>query len=226
MRLSVDCTRHNVKRMNRIKELREKAGLTQAALGDRAGTTAATIQRLETGQRQLTQKWANIIAHALSIEVTEIFGNIIPAHRTGLKVLGMVQAGVWRESETMDEEPFPPLPIAPDPRFQEEAQFALMVRGKSMNKIIKSGEFIVCVSWREIRRGPRDGDLVVVERRRDGLVEATVKRVQLKGQKLYLMPESTDPRWQTPLELQLDSSLENDEIVVTALVIGRYEPLG
>lgn len=211
--------------MNRIKELREQAGLTQAGLADIAGTTAATIQRLESGQRQLTQKWATVLARALGIEITEIFGNIIPAHRTGLKVLGMVQAGVWRENDTIDEEKHPPLPIAPDPRFQADAQFALMVRGESMNKIIKNGEFIVCVSWREIRRGPRHDDLVVVERRRDGLVEATVKRVQLNGQKLYLMPESTDPRWQTPIELQLDGSLENDEIVVTALVIGRYQPL-
>ena len=189
------------------------------------GTTAATVQRLETGKRKLTQEWAEALAPALRVHVDEVFGNILPIAKNGIPVLGDVQAGVWREIDTVDEEKYPPLPLSPDPRYHERAQFALMVRGESMNKVFPPGQFIVCVRWSEINRGPRDGDLVVVERRRDGLIEATVKRVAIKGQKLYLMPESTDPRFQTPIEIQLDGSIANDEIVLTALVIGRYEQI-
>lgn len=211
--------------MNRIKELREKAGFSQYKLADLVGTTAATIQRIETGKRPLSEKWARAIADALGLQVAEIFGNILPANPIGIQVIGEVAAGVWKEHEQVDEQKYPPVPIAFDPRYQPETQFALYVRGESMNLTIGNGEFAICVQWREIGRGPRDGDLVVVERRRDGLVESTIKRVMIKAQKLFLMPESSDPKWQTPLELELPGGLENDEIVLVALVIGRYQPL-
>lgn len=211
--------------INRIRQLRLEKGLSQDALAELVGTTGPTIQRLESGKRQLTQTWATRISEHLGVEVAEIFGNILPVAEPGLPVLGEVQAGVWREAETADDERHPSIPLAPDPRFPSDKQFALLVRGESMNLVFPPGQFIICVSWTEIQRQPRDGDLVVVERRRHGLVEATVKRVRYQQNKLFLMPESSDPKWRDPIELGLDGSTENDEIIVTALVIGRYELL-
>jgi repressor LexA len=212
--------------MNRIRELRLQKGLTIDKLAELIGTTGATIQRLETGNRQLTEKWAHKISHGLGVQITELFGSILPVSEAGLPVLGEVQAGVWKEVETTDEQKYPNIPISADPRYPGTEQYALLVRGESMNKIFAPGEFVVCVRWAQIGRGPRDGDLVVVERRRDGLIEATCKRVRIQSNKLYLMPESTDPKWQNPIELELDGSFANDEIVVTGLVIGRYQQLG
>ena len=83
--------------MNRIKELRAIHNLTQAQLAERLGTTDATIQRLETGKRQLTQRWAEQIAGTLGLDVTEVFGKILPVSTAGLSVIGEVQAGVWRD---------------------------------------------------------------------------------------------------------------------------------
>lgn len=53
--------------MNRIREIREAQGLTQEQLAERAGTTAATISRLETQTRQLTLDWMRRIAQALRV---------------------------------------------------------------------------------------------------------------------------------------------------------------
>lgn len=53
--------------MNRIRELREKAGLSAERLADRVGTTQATISRLETGARRLTVSWMRRIADALQV---------------------------------------------------------------------------------------------------------------------------------------------------------------
>lgn len=209
--------------MNRIKELRAIYNLTQAQLAERLGTTDATIQRLETGKRQLTQRWAEQIAGVLGVDVTEVFGKILPVSTAGLSVIGEVQAGVWREIDVVDEPRHPPLPIGPDPRYLEARQFALLVQGESMNRVFAPGCFIVCVSWTDVARQPREGDIVVVERRRDGMVETTVKRIAVQNRKLVLMPDSTDPRFQNPIELE--GSLERDEIVITALVVGRYEQL-
>jgi transcriptional regulator with XRE-family HTH domain len=215
--------RWNLASMNRIRELRESRGLTLAQLADRVGTSHATIQRLEAGKMRLTQDWADKISAALKVQFSEIFGDIVPAAMSGLSVLGEVQAGVWREVEAADEPKYPPLPIGSDPRYSGKNQFALVVRGESMNRVVHDGAYIVCVSWADLGRAPRDGDLVVVERRRDGLVETTIKRIKLQDQSILLVPDSNDPRWQTPIVL--DGGLENDEIVITALVIGKYETL-
>jgi transcriptional regulator with XRE-family HTH domain len=209
--------------MNRIKELRLERRLTQAQLAEMIGTTDATVQRLETGRRQLTERWAVQIATVLGVDVSEVFGQILPATASGLHVLGEVQAGVWRENDVLDEPKHPPLPLGPDPRYQGKTQFALLVQGESMNKVFNPGTFIVCVSWADIGRQPREGDIVVVDRRRDGMVETTVKRIAVQNRKLVLMPDSTDPRFQSPIELE--GSLERDEIVITALVVGRYQQL-
>lgn len=210
--------------MNRIKQLREERGLTLAQLAEVVGTSHATIQRLEKTKMQLTQGWAERIARALEVPIAEIFGEFVPAVTGGLLVLGEVQAGIWREAEVADEPKHPPLPIGPDSIYAGKKQFALRVRGTSMNRIVQDGAYIVCVSWADLGRSPRDRELVVVERRRDGLVETTMKRILVQNRKVFLVPDSDDPRWQSPIEL--DGGLENDEIVITALVVGKYERLG
>lgn len=209
--------------MNRIKDLRTERGLTQTQLADQIGTTSATIQRLETGKRQLTQRWAEKISSVLGVEVSSLFGNILPTTNAGLSVIGEVQAGVWKEVDVVDEPKHPALPIGPDPRYPNISQFALLVQGTSMNKIFAPGTFIVCAAWAEIGRDPREGDIVVVERRRDGMVETTVKKISFQNNKLVLMPESTDPRFQAPIELE--GNIDRDEIAITGLVVGRYEQL-
>lgn len=207
--------------MNRIKELRTERNLSQEELGERVGTSGPTIQRLETGKRELTHKWAIKISDALGVELPEIFGKIIPAASQGLKVAGEVQAGVWREVDAVDENKYPPINMGPDPRFPPASQFAVLVQGTSMNRLFPPGSFIVCVEWATVGRDPKDGDIVVVERRRDGMVESTVKKVGVLNKKLVLMPSSTDPRWQDPIELDGDS--DREEIAIAGLVVGKYQ---
>ena len=209
--------------MNRIRHIRAEKGLSTTQLGKLVGTSHATISRLETGEMQLTQQWAERIAKALGIHLAEVFGDIVPAQPAGLPVLGEVAAGVWREAELADEPKESHLPIGNDPLYPNVRQFALRVAGESMNRIVHDGAYIVCVSWPELGRLPRESDLVVVERRRDGLVETTVKRIRTIDNQVCLVPDSDDPRWQKPIPLE--GGLENDEIVITALVIGKYERL-
>lgn len=66
--------------MNRIKELREAAGLSQEALGFQIGSDKATISRLESGSRKLTQERMIAIAQALGCAP----GDLIAARGLGL----------------------------------------------------------------------------------------------------------------------------------------------
>ncbi|MEE8294127.1 MAG: helix-turn-helix transcriptional regulator [Sphingomonadales bacterium] len=96
---------------SRIREIRKNKGLTLQDVADRAGTTAQTIGRLETGTRTLSLKWINRISKALEVEGAtllalpeqgdiEIFGEI---NRTGLiskKSNGTVSARLFAKEPT------------------------------------------------------------------------------------------------------------------------------
>ena len=57
---------------SRIREIRRGKGLTLQDVADRAGTTAQTIGRLETGMRTLSIKWVQRIAEALDTDPGEL----------------------------------------------------------------------------------------------------------------------------------------------------------
>lgn len=57
---------------NRIREFRERAGLSQAALGAKVHTGQSQIDRLEKGERRLTVDWLTRIAAALEIEPNDL----------------------------------------------------------------------------------------------------------------------------------------------------------
>ncbi len=138
-------------------------------------------------------------------------------------VVGTVQAGVWRETGAGDGVSHATLPIRPDLRYPRARQFALKVVGSSMNKVFPDGQYVICIRWADLGRELRDGDIVVVERRRDGMIETTLKRARIRGDATEFVPESTDAKHQTPIVLDIHS--DHDEIAVTGLAIGRYEPL-
>ncbi len=58
--------------MNRIKQIRTRLGMSQAALAEKADTSAAQIQRLESGERRLTEEWMRRIAEALSVRPADL----------------------------------------------------------------------------------------------------------------------------------------------------------
>jgi transcriptional regulator with XRE-family HTH domain len=60
---------------NRIRELRERAGLSQAQLAELVGTTQAQIARLEKGERRLTVDWMARIARALMLRPSDLLPN-------------------------------------------------------------------------------------------------------------------------------------------------------
>jgi transcriptional regulator with XRE-family HTH domain len=61
--------------MNRIRELRDAAGLTQQDLAGRVGTSSVQIGRLEKGERRLTLEWLHKISQALECSPAELISN-------------------------------------------------------------------------------------------------------------------------------------------------------
>lgn len=57
---------------NRIRELRKKAGLTQAELGAMVGLHQTQIANLENGERNLTFDWGRRIAKAMGLNFADL----------------------------------------------------------------------------------------------------------------------------------------------------------
>ena len=93
---------------NRLKELRDLAGLSMQALADRVGTTAPQINKLEKGERRLTLDWMTRLASALGIEPKDLLP-APPRARTA------AAAGTDRPLLGGEAAPGPPLPVR-DPR--------------------------------------------------------------------------------------------------------------
>lgn len=57
---------------SRIREIRRSKGMTLQQVAEKAGTTAQTIGRLETGMRTLSINWVRRIAEALDADPSEL----------------------------------------------------------------------------------------------------------------------------------------------------------
>lgn len=159
-----------------------------------------------------------------------------------LPVVGEVAAGRWLEiDEFVDESAFDPVPVRPDPRWPAEHQYGLAVRGESINRFARDGDVLVCVSAVPARYRPKDGDLVIVELRRNAglLRQRTAKRYLRTETHVELWPDSDHERWQkpiiipkglTPLEFFLEEEGGGIEAEIVAFVtsavrqVQRWQP--
>lgn len=140
-------------------------------------------------------------------------------------LVGIVEAGVWRESEALKIEEEIPIPYVPDQRYINLKQVAWRVSGQSINRVAPDGSYLITVRFIDLGRGPRDGEIVICQRSRHGEVESTAKRVKFAGGDIQLVPDSTDPRFQKPVWLKSEEREPGIEVAADHLVIGVYRPL-
>ncbi len=153
----------------------------------------------------------------------------VPTDLHFVLVRGAVEAGAWKEAIEWPEDDWYPVPAVPMPAYTDLPQFALEVRGPSMNAVYPDSSMVVCVFLMHLSREPRSGERVVVERRRRGFVEATVKEFVVEDGVPKLYPRSDHPQHQEPIVVQTglhDGENENqdEQTRITALVIGSFRP--
>jgi len=203
----------------RIKAARTALGWSQSRLAEAVGVSRPAVTQWESGATTPDPDNAALIGRALGRSAHWIIYGEEMASRL-MPVRGEVAAGVWREVEDLDLDP---IPVAAHPDFPAAAQYGLLVRGNSMNLIARDSEYLHVVDVLDTGFAPRPGDLVVVQKRRHGRVEATVKRLAANGTGLALKAESDDPRYQG--DLPLGPSDDETEIVISGIVIGKYTPI-
>ncbi|MGF6250539.1 transcriptional regulator with XRE-family HTH domain [Methylobacterium sp. PvP062] len=196
-----------------------------------AGVLGTTVNWLvnaegpETPQTNGHARIDNDLARAME-ETAQRAGDLMP-------VLGEVAAGRWLEVEQdIDESRFEPAPITPDPRWRREAQYGLVVRGTSLNLYAADGDTLHCLDIRQSGRLPVNGDLVIVEKVRDGgqLRERTAKAYhEGENQFVELRAYSDDPRWDEPIHVPhrvFSHVIEKGlSVEIVAIVLGAYRPM-
>ncbi|WP_312139271.1 S24 family peptidase [Brevundimonas sp.] len=144
--------------------------------------------------------------------------------RTELPIRDRIQAGAWLLADDTVQD-FPrTFPAAKDGRYPFAKQWISEVAGDSMNLLgIQDGDYVQCVDAIDISYYPRHGDVVEVERLRNGgrERELTLKQIEMTATGFVLAPRSTNPRFQQPL--RLDDGVANDtedyEVRIRALIV-------
>ncbi|MBA4285446.1 MAG: hypothetical protein C0434_07935 [Xanthomonadaceae bacterium] len=174
----------------RLKEAREKAGYSQAALARKAGVSQPVISDIESGEQTETRKLAQL-AKALNVTAewlgsgrggrTDADANVRPgpAIRGSVPLLSWVQAG--------------PFTLAIDPPDLDECElipaitpvrartFALRVENDSMAPDFPPGTILIV----EPDTDHKAGDFVIVG---NGAAEATFKQLVRDGDDWLLRP--------------------------------------
>lgn len=199
---------------NNVKRLRLRLGITQEELAGRLGVTWQTVSNVERGHSGLSSKKIDKWASALEAEPHEVIS--AAGEQRAVPVIGYVQAGHFAESWMFDEEDQTEVWVEDEPRFRSFRLRGAIARGPSMNRRWPDGTVLIFTDAVETGEDIVVGKRYVIERERaDGLREATVKLLWRDDTgKLWLLPESDDPRFQEPIPLD---SADGD----TVRIVGR-----
>jgi phage repressor protein C with HTH and peptisase S24 domain len=174
---------------NRIREFRDRAGLSMQALADRAGTSAPQINKLEKGERKLTVDWMIRLGRALGVDAKDLMAgdtsgrspglpgslNAVPVEfgPPDLPILGRAQGGpdgvliIPTEQHPVDWTYRPP-----QLRGVSEA-FAIFAYDDSMHPMYKHGQTL----WVHPHLPVKPGDGVLIIKRSDeALIKELVRR--------------------------------------------------
>lgn len=213
---------------DQIRDARIAKGWSQADLAKRVGVSQVTIQQIESG-KITRSKFLPDIERELGINPDGNTARPVKPIERYAPVVGRIAAGVWLEHESAEDFGGVMVPHIPGvfPRLEQQA---FEVIGKSMDLLgINHGDYVVCVPYFMARREPTDGDIVVVERTRDGGdIERSIKEVQVSHDRVALVPRSSDPRYQEPLFVSLGPAGVDgyEAIQIVGLVVGLVRRFG
>lgn len=154
------------------------------------------------------------------VGLTDHPGRDVQVQGLALPVMGRVQAGWWSEPDSEASEPRM-IEVEPATRFPGAPQWLEQVEGDSMNHRYPPGSLVRVVDAAAIGYLPRHGDDVVIERRRAGLVERSLKQLVIRvNGEIEAWARSHNPRWVEPLSFGQDG--EEEEVRVIGLVLRGY----
>jgi SOS-response transcriptional repressor LexA len=224
-----------------VRALRERAGLSMEQAAKAAGWRARSGWQRYEDDRLFTKRYlpveiAERMIRALAgkgnpqINPEDImaltapkglpYANTPPGFRQ-VRVIGVVEAGVWREAVELPSDDQEVFPMPAMVGYENIEVFALRVSGNSMNKIFPDGSIAFFVRVPDAE--PVHDDVVVVTCKRGSLYETTLKQLgRDKRGRAALFPRSTDPRYTDPV---YPDEAGGDSVEIIGVAIAKHEPI-
>lgn len=160
------------------------------------------------------------------------------------RVIGEVEAGAWREAIEWPQDRQFEIPLLRIGKYPDARTYGLKLAGDSMDRYYPLPNTIVInIPFLDIERAPLPGEVVIAQRQRHDMFEATCKVYTIVGDAAYLEPRSTNPAHapirliRSKAELQqarqkketyaivegaMEAPRDVDIVTVTGLVVGAY----
>ncbi len=210
----------------RIFKARKDAKMTQEELAIAVKKTRGAVAQWESGDVRPRHSTLAAIAGATGADFHWLLnGGEIGTPAAGLRVVGEVAAGLWREGNadfTGRNLGTPTLPVAAHPDYPPHAQRLYKVVGTSINRVADDGEYLHAVDIHAADIKPEGGDLVIVRRLEHGKAEYTAKTLAYADGEWVLRPESYDPEWQKDIKAE---GTDDTEVEITDIVIATWRPI-
>ena len=215
----------------RIKQRLDEIGMTERQASLAAVGNSQFIRNIRKGTSS-SPRGENILKLAKVLKVNESWllgtteeqGEPHVEKPFGVRFGGVVEAGAFRpQNDLSQDDEYRAVPLPHDARYARSAQYAFHVNGDSMTRErIFEGMYVLAVelaTWERLHGHPRDGQLVVVARTRNGHPERelTVKKLRLFTNRMELQPCSDNPVYQPlvfPLPLREDEEAQAHIIAV------------
>lgn len=207
-----------------LQEQMDSRGVKQAELSRRLteqlgrSIDRAAVNKMRNGSRKISADELVAITQILGADPPEGLPTGTVSGLRKVTVAAFVQAGAWAETwEWADDERYDVF-IPDDPNLRPFTLYAAETRGPSMNRRWAERTVVVFTNVQETMEDPIAGKRYVVERQKlGGEAEHTVKLLHLDGEgRFWLMPESDDPRFQTPISVE--DGLEGETITIVGRV--------
>ncbi|RKD61683.1 S24 family peptidase [Rhizobium sp. WW_1] len=204
----------------RLKKALEDKGLNMKTASLAAGKGETFIRDLFDRDRTPSIDNFLAIARVVGRPASYLLGedSAAPSGLRGVEVGAPIQAGAWSETWEWDYDERYTVMVPDYPEYSSFRLYAAEARGTSMNRRYQEGTVLVFVDVNETGESPLPGKRYIVERKRaSGEAEHTVKLLHAdQDGKLWLMPESDDPRFQAAIAI--DDGTEDGDVVA---IIGR-----
>lgn len=174
----------------------------------------AAVNKMVSGARKIAADELLAMARYLNAPA--------PTSSIGLRtvrVVAHVQAGNWADTWEWSDDDQYDVAVPADPMLASFRLYAAETRGPSMNRRYPEGTVVVFTDVEETDESLVPGKRYIVERRRsNGEVEHTVKLLhQDERGAFWLVPESTDPLFQTPMSVEAGAE-NGDEVRIRGRV--------
>lgn len=225
--------------MTLIERLRaeiDRQGTNPAAVSKGAGLNHTAVRDILSGKSKSPKvETIEKIARILRVSTGYLLhGDDLDQHTNNrianIRLVGEVQAGVWKEAVEFEADDQQLIPIPVGSRKHVDKLYLLRARGDSMNQAnMPDGTYLICMSMYDFTSYVRDvhpGDFVIAYRHDGHNTEATVKELEVRPDgSHWLWPRSDNPEHQAPIKIGPISDWQDGaphQVEIAAVVVGHF----